>query len=151
MKKELLDANVKKETKQIEAVIKLLSELKESWAKLDSNPEKPREEKKGKKDYRPSRLAVRNCSKFLKDELLAAEPERILAMGKVPFQSLCDLFSIEAPKRVADFRKHIWWVRLGSREIPMSGTYFPGNNRHQGFDAIVKDIEKILELTPRSL
>lgn len=102
------------------------------------------------KDYHPSRLGIRNCSRFLKDELFAAAPERILALGRIPFQSLCDLFSIKAPKKVADFRNHIWWVRLGSREIPMSGTYFPGNNRHRGFPAIVEDISKILKFRPRS-
>lgn len=100
-------------------------------------------------DYHPSRLAIKNCSRFLKDELFAAAPERILALGRIPFQSLCDLFSIKAPKKVADFRKHIWWVRLGSSEIPMSGTYFPGNNRHRGFPAIVEDISKLLKFKPR--
>lgn len=105
-------------------------------------------EKEGK-DYQPLCLTVRNCSRFLKDDVFAAAPERILALGRIPFQNLCNLFNIKAPKKVPDYRKNTWWVRVGSREIPMSGTYFPGNNRHKGFPAIVEDMDKILKLKPR--
>ena len=102
------------------------------------------------RDHQPSGLAVRHCANFLRDELLAAEPERILALGRVPFHSLCSIFDIDAPKKVAEFRTRTWWVKLGARKIPLSGTYFPGNNRHKGFSAIVQDIGKILKLSPKA-
>ena len=105
---------------------------------------------KSNRDHQPSRLAVRNCANFLRDELVAAEPERILALGRVPFHSLCSIFDIiDPPKKVAEFRTGIWWVKLGARKVPLSGTYFPGNNRHKGFSAIVQDIERILRLPPK--
>lgn len=106
---------------------------------------------KAGKDFHPSRLAVRNCSHFLKDELVAAAPERILALGRIPFHSLCALFRLDAPKRVEDFRKKTLWVRIGGKEIPLGGTYFPGNNRHRGFPSIVDDIDKILSIKPRNI
>ena len=105
---------------------------------------------KSNRDHQPSRLAVRNCANFLRDELFAAEPERVLALGRVPFKSLCDIFSIiDAPQGVAEFRKRTWWVRLGMRKVPLSGTYFPGNDRHKGFALIAQDIDRILKLSPK--
>lgn len=102
------------------------------------------------RDLQPSRLAVRHCEKFLHGELLAADSERILALGRVPFKSLCDIFSIiDAPQGVAEFRKRTWWVRLGMRKVPLSGTYFPGNDRHKGFALIAQDIDRILKLSPK--
>ena len=104
---------------------------------------------KDDKDHQPSGTAVRHCARFLHDELIGAKPERILALGRVPFESVCDMFAIDAPNRTGEFRKRIWWVRMGAREIPLGGTYFPGNNRHRGFSAIAEDIGRLLELTPR--
>ena len=105
---------------------------------------------KNNRDHQPSRFAVRHCKNFLHDELIAAEPERILALGRVPFKSLCGIFSIiDAPQGVAEFRKRTWWVRLGMRKVPLSGTYFPGNDRHRGFDLIAQDIDRILKLSPK--
>ncbi|TMQ30298.1 MAG: hypothetical protein E6K65_05815 [Nitrospirae bacterium] len=104
---------------------------------------------KSNRDYRPSRLAIRHCANFLYEELLASEPKRILALGMVPFNSLCSIFHIDAPKKVAEFRKRTWWVKLGATKIPLSGTYFPGNNRHKGFPAIVQDIDRMLRLSPK--
>src|SRR5439155_7429633 len=95
--------------------------------------------------------AVRNCTQFLKSELAAAEAERILALGKVPFMALCEAFEIAAPKEVAEFRKHVAWVKLGTKHVPLSGTYFAGNNRHRGFRAIVEDIGRLLALSPREV
>jgi uracil-DNA glycosylase len=83
---------------------------------------------KRNRDHQPLQLAVRNCADFLLEELLAAEPERILALGRVPFKSLCHIFNLRASPKVIEFRKRIWRVRLGKREVPLSGTYFPGNN-----------------------
>lgn len=105
---------------------------------------------KGKKDHAPSRTATKNCASFLRAELTAAKAERILALGAVPFRSLCDIFGIDAPTRVAKFRGQVWWVRLGETEVPLAGTYFTGNNRHRGFDKIVEDIERLLQLAPRT-
>lgn len=47
------------------------------------------------RDHPPHRAAIENCAGFLRDELLASEPERILALGKVPFRILCDIFDIK--------------------------------------------------------
>ncbi len=103
---------------------------------------------KGNKDHKPSRLAVRNCAGFLLEELLAAEPERILALGRTPFESLRDLFKLRASVKVSEFRKRIWRVRLGKREVPLSGTYFPGNNRNNQRPLIEQDIERIMREFP---
>jgi uracil-DNA glycosylase family 4 len=105
---------------------------------------------KAKKDHAPSRAAVKNCASFLCSELTAAKPERILALGAVPFKSLCDIFRIDAPRQVAKFRGQVWWVRLGKMDVPLAGTYFTGNNRHRGFDKIVEDIERLLQIAPRT-
>lgn len=101
------------------------------------------------KDHPPSREAVRNCANFLLNELLAAEPERILALGRVPFKSLCDIFNLRASVKVNEFRKRIWWVRLGKRDVPLSGTYFPGNNRNNQRPLIEQDIDRILKEFPK--
>jgi uracil-DNA glycosylase len=104
---------------------------------------------KGGRDHPPDRRAVHNCSDFLRDELFASEAERILALGRVPFKSLCDIFDIRKPPLTSgEFRKQTWWVQLGTRKVPLSGTYFPGNNRHKGFSDIVQDINRILNLFP---
>jgi uracil-DNA glycosylase family 4 len=101
------------------------------------------------KDHAPSRSAVKNCAGFLLAELTAAKPERILALGAVPFGTLCDIFHVDAPRQVAEFRGHVWWVQLGKTEVALAGTYFPGTNRHKGFDKIVEDVERLLEIEPR--
>jgi len=49
------------------------------------------------RDHPPSRTAVANCAELLRSEIMAANPERILALGAVPFRSLCDIFGIVAP------------------------------------------------------
>jgi uracil-DNA glycosylase family 4 len=103
------------------------------------------------KDHNPSRRAIQHCARFLRAELLAAQPERILALGRLPFESLCSIFGIEAPKQVAQFRKRVLWIRLGAKEVPLSGTYFAGNNRHRGASAIIEDISRLLELSPRNV
>jgi uracil-DNA glycosylase family 4 len=109
---------------------------------------KPKEGKD--KDHAPAAEAVKNCARFLRAELAAANPERILALGAVPFGSLCQMFGVAAPRRVAKFRDQVWWVRIGKREVPMSGTYFTSNNRHKGFAKIVEDIDRLLKLEPRT-
>jgi hypothetical protein len=78
--------------------------------------------------------------------LLCASPERILGLGAVPFRSLCALFSIDAPTNIRDFRDRTWPVRLGDRSTLLASTYFPGNNRHKGFDKIVADLRNLLAL-----
>jgi len=107
--------------------------------------------KDGRDHNTPQRGAVRNCADFLRDELFASEAQRILALGKVPFKSLCKIFNIRrAPQGSAEFRKQTWWVQLGGRKVPLSGTYFPGNNRHKGFSDIIQDIDRILNLSPNA-
>lgn len=105
---------------------------------------------KDDRDHKPQHVAVRNCEDFLRAELLASEAERILALGKVPFKSLCEIFSIRnPPQESAEFRKQTWWVQLGARKIPFSGTYFPGNNRNRQQPFVEHDIARILELFPK--
>ena len=104
---------------------------------------------KNNRDRQPSPLAMRNCASFLRDELSAAKPERILALGRVPFRALCEAFSIaEPPRMLREIHGKVWWVRLGNKTVPLGGTYFPGNNRHRGFSAIVRDIKRIFRLFP---
>jgi uracil-DNA glycosylase len=105
---------------------------------------------KNDNDHAPSRAATKNCASFLRSELVSAGAQRILALGRVPFGSLCDIFGLDAPKRVSEFRRKVWWVRLGEKQVPLTGTYFPGNNRHRGFVRIAEDIERLLSLTPRN-
>ena len=101
-------------------------------------------------DHQPSSYAVKNCGQFLQSELSAAEPERILALGRRPFEALRYIFGLEAPTTVAEFRKQTWWVRIGQRDVPLTGTFFSGNNRHRGFELIIQDVGRILKLTPRN-
>lgn len=72
-----------------------------------------------------------------------------MALGRVPFESMCKMFGLDAPKEVAQFRKRVAWVQVGAKDVPLIGTYFVGNNRHRGFPAIVEDIRRLLELSPR--
>jgi len=104
---------------------------------------------KANKDSKPSAPAVTNCAHFLRSELIASEAERILALGQLPFQALCQVFGLDAPARVAEFRREVAWVNLGQRQVPLMGTYFPGNNRHRGFTSIVEDIGRLLDLAPK--
>jgi uracil-DNA glycosylase len=101
-------------------------------------------------DYHPAKRAVRNCQEHLRAELECAQAERILALGAVPFQSLSSLFSLDAPSRVEDYHGRIWWVGIGAREIPLSGTYFPGNDRHGGLHHIPADLRGLLDVVPRT-
>jgi uracil-DNA glycosylase len=103
------------------------------------------------KDHHPAQSAIKNCGSFLRSELFAAQSERILALGSHPFEALRTIFGLSAPKRVADFRKGTWWVRVGERDVPLSGTFFPGNNRHKGFELIIQDIARMLTLAPRNI
>ena len=100
-------------------------------------------------DSKPSPAAVANCAHFLRSELATAGAERILALGQVPFRALRQVFDLRAPSKVAEFRKHVAWVQLGAKKVPLMGTYFPGNNRHRGFGSIVEDIGRLLALAPR--
>jgi uracil-DNA glycosylase family 4 len=103
---------------------------------------------KDARDHAPSPVAVRNCVPFLLSELQAARPERILALGKVPFGGLCSLFGLKAPKKLNEFRRETFWVQMGAQQVPLAGTYFPGNNRHNSFALIENDILRILAQDP---
>ena len=100
-------------------------------------------------DHLPASTAIKNCAPFLHKECKSLSPERILALGKIPMQSVSKVFNIKIPPTVERFREKTFWVTLGNREIPLMGTYFPGNNRHRGFEDIVTDIRKILSKSPR--
>ena len=100
-------------------------------------------------DHLPASTAIKNCAPFLHKECKSLSPERILALGKIPMQSVSKVFNIKIPPRVERFREKTFWVTLGNREIPLMGTYFPGNNRHRGFEDIVTDIRQILSKSPR--
>jgi uracil-DNA glycosylase len=101
-------------------------------------------------DYRPQSKAIANCSSYLRNEITLAQPERILALGCDPMQSLSIALGFKAPPRVCDYRQKFWWVQLGNRWIPVAGTYFAGNNRHRSFEKIVRDINWILQQKPKS-
>ena len=100
-------------------------------------------------DHHPTSKAVKNCAEFLRKECEILSPERILALGKNAMQSASRAFGLEIPRRVERFREKTFWVTLGNREIPLMGSYFPGNNRHGGVEDIVTDIRKILSKSPR--
>jgi hypothetical protein len=55
---------------------------------------------------------------------------------------------LRAPEKVDEFRKQIWRVQLGEREVLLSGTYFPGNNRNNQRPLIKQDIKRILKEFP---
>lgn len=100
------------------------------------------------RDVKPSAQAIANCLDFLRSELVIAEPQRILALGRIPFNALCQVFGLAKRHRVKEFRKTIEWVNIGQKEVPLMGTYFPGNNRHRGFESVIEDIDRLLELAP---
>jgi uracil-DNA glycosylase len=98
------------------------------------------------KDHLPVAAAIAHCRPFLRAERQHAMPERVVALGEVPFKSLCRLFSVTAPRKVRDYHGRSWEVRLGDRSTLLSGTYFPGNDRHKGFNSIVTDFRNYLSL-----
>lgn len=102
------------------------------------------------KDHRPPTKALKNCESYLHAELECALPERILALGALPFQTLSRLFSLDAPDRLEDCHGRIWWATIGRREVPVSGTYFPGNDRHGGLHHVPADIRNLLAVEPRT-
>lgn len=99
-------------------------------------------------DHLPTSMALQNCAPFLRKECESLSPERILALGKIPMQSASTAFNIEIPRKVEDFRGPPFYVPLGGRQIPLMGTYFPGNKRHGGFEHIAQDIREILSKSP---
>ena len=102
-------------------------------------------------DYRPQSKAILNCSSYLRHEIELAQPERILALGCDPMQSLSAALGFKSPKKVHDYRQRFWQAKIGKRWIPVAGSYFAGNNRHRSFDKIVKDIDWILHQEPKDM
>jgi len=98
------------------------------------------------KDHAPAAAAISHCEPLLQAELQHAMPKCIIALGRIPFKSLCRMFSVTTPSRLRHYHGRIWEARLGDRSIHFGGTYFPGNNRHKGFDKIVTDLQKFLKL-----
>ena len=101
------------------------------------------------KDHHPASTALKNCAEFLHKECEILSPRRILALGKIPMQSASRAFGLNIPPKVKEYRNKTWWVTLGDREIPLTGTYFPGNKRHGGFEHIAQDIQEILSKSPK--
>lgn len=106
-------------------------------------------EEDGKDHFPPAGDAIQNCREHLRTEFECAQPERILALGGVPFKTIARLFSMKVPKNVEDCHGRIWWVSLGKHEIPVSTTYFPGNNRHGGLQYVPADIGNLLAVAPK--
>ena len=100
-------------------------------------------------DHLPTSTAVKNCASFLRKECESLSPERILALGKIPMQSASTAFNIDIPRNVEDFRGTLFHILLGGRQIPLMGTYFPGNKRHGGFEHIAQNIREILSKSPK--
>ena len=55
---------------------------------------------KNGKDHLPASTAVKNCAPFLHKECKSLSPERILALGKIPMQSVSKAFNIIIPPGV---------------------------------------------------
>ncbi len=101
-------------------------------------------------DHKPSIKAIKNCTSHLSVELEICRAERLLAFGGDPMKSVSIALEFKAPRLVREYRRKLWWRQIGGHWIPAAGTYFPGNNRHQGFQEIVGDIGWILDQEPRS-
>ncbi len=102
------------------------------------------------KDRLPSASAIKNCAGFLREQCQIIAPERILALGLEAMKSLSGAFTLERSGRVKEYRTNTRWLSLGNRRVPLSGTYFPGTDRHGGGAAIVADIRRSLRQASRT-
>ena len=110
-------------------------------------------EREGGNDHHPSAKARENCSHHLRSEILVVQPERILALGRLAMATVASALGLSAPWTVEAYRTAgpWWWTSPDDGKIiPIAGTYFPGNERHQGFEHIGPDIRELLKLTPRT-
>lgn len=100
-------------------------------------------------DQPPARIALRNCASHLKCEIEQCGADRILALGRTPVRSLAAALHLKIPRKVLEYRGQLWWPMIAGRSVPVAGTYFAGNDRHQGFESIVEDIKWILDQQPK--
>ena len=99
------------------------------------------------KDHLPSTKARENCAKHLRSEVLAARPKRILALGRDAMATVASALGLDIPWTVKAYRASgPWWARVKDQDIPVAGTYFPGNDRHHGLVHIGPDIQNLLSL-----
>ncbi len=104
---------------------------------------------KGNKDHAPHGMAIGNCAQHLRSEIQIAQPKRILALGLLAMKAVSKTFELNIPSRIEEICRRVWWVKTESSMIPIAGTYFPGNKRHQGFDRIPESISELLALEPK--
>ena len=105
---------------------------------------------KAGKDQPPAQIAIRNCASHLKGEIELSGADRILALGRIPVRSVAAALHLKIPRKVLGYRGKLWWTMMAGRLIPVAGTYFAGNDRHQGFENIVEDIKWILGQQPKT-
>jgi uracil-DNA glycosylase len=100
----------------------------------------------GGNDHLPSSKARDMCANHLRSEIFTVAPERILALGREAMASISSALGLNAPRTVSAIRRSgPWWATVGGQIIPVAGTYFPGNNRHNGLAFIGPDIQALLQ------
>lgn len=103
----------------------------------------------GNKDHLPHVKAIANCTRHLGSEMQIARPRRILALGMPAMKAVALTCGLKIPSRVEEICRSLWWTKLDEYLVPVLGTYFPGNKRHQGFDRIPESINALLALEPK--
>lgn len=98
----------------------------------------------GGRDHLPRAGAVRNCSRHLHTSVLAIRPKRVLMLGRVPLRAMSLAFDLDLPSSVRACRGRQWTLALPHGDMTVAATYFPGNNRHRGFDAIVETLRNLM-------
>ena len=101
------------------------------------------------KDCLPHAAAISNCTHHLHSEMLIASPKRILALGLSAMKAVSLTCGLKIPAKVDEICQNLWWARFDDFLVPIAGTYFPGNNRHRGFNRIQESIRSLLEHEPR--
>ena len=98
----------------------------------------------GGRDHLPRAAAVRNCSRHLHTSVLAIRPKRVLMLGRVPLRAMSLAFDLDLPSSVRACLGRQWTLALPHGDMTVAATYFPGNNRHRGFDAIVETLRNLM-------
>lgn len=105
----------------------------------------------GNKDCLPHAAAITNCTHHLQSEMLIARPKRILALGLSAMKAVSQTCGFKIPAKVDEICQNLWWASFDGLLVPIAGTYFPGNNRHRGFERIQESIRSLLEHEPKLL
>lgn len=98
----------------------------------------------GNRDCLPHRRAIANCTRHLESEIHNAQPRRILALGLSAMKGVGTTLGLKIPPTVEQIVGELWWAKIDKCLVPVAGTYFPGNNRHQGFNRIHESIRSLL-------